>query len=532
MDRNSIRRKRYLEMPPHLKDALLRRRRDAYAAKKSRLLPSVSACGHQPVVASQGSLPLPLDANLLIPVPSGQHSHGAPVVSHVVQLCDTSASVPTRPASSSATLPDAASVSGQSANRKRRAPSRLQKIAAETLLLPSGPDCHHCGAKRFHLEPPNFCCSGGEVALVGTSMPYDLMRLFTGDDEECEHFRRNVRTYNNNVAFTTFATKYDRELTKNHFGVYTFRLQGQVYHFLNSLVSPGDTAFGIQLYFFDIDSELAQRVGGSPKLRESTLRLLMRVLSDNPYARFLRNLRSVPDLDRHKIILNCNPTLDQRVYNLPSASQVAAIWTETDVVDDTHDRSAHIQVYSHSDTGYTIKHYYACYDSLQYPLLFSHGESGWCHGIQRTQVRPAPQNRGSSGNDTVIDPSSVTTATLGKEEKSTVTAREYYCYKLQMRDGDRSMLLHALRLLQQYSVDVYVKIKTSRLDFHRKKQKELRTEALKGVLDSVSAGDVSGSKVGRRVILPASFIGGPRDMRRRYLDAMALVQKYGKLDIF
>ena len=38
--------------------------------------------------------------------------------------------------------------------------------------------------------------------------------------------------------------------------------------------------------------------------------------------------------------------------------------------------------------------------------------------------------------------------------------------------------------------------------------------------------------MGKRWVLPASFIGGPRDMRRRYMDAMALVQKYGKPDIF
>lgn len=34
------------------------------------------------------------------------------------------------------------------------------------------------------------------------------------------------------------------------------------------------------------------------------------------------------------------------------------------------------------------------------------------------------------------------------------------------------------------------------------------------------------------MILPASFIGGPRDMRKRYMDAMALVQRFGKPDLF
>lgn len=113
-----------------------------------------------------------------------------------------------------------------------------------------------------------------------------------------------------------------------------------------------------------------------------------------------------------------------------------------------------------------------------------------------------------------------------------VSIGEYYAYKFQIREDDRSMLLHALRVLQQFIVDVYVKIETSRLDFHRYKQEEIRTEALQGVLDSVSMGETIGGNIGRRIVLPASFIGGPRDMRRRYLDAMALVQKYGKPDLF
>jgi hypothetical protein len=37
---------------------------------------------------------------------------------------------------------------------------------------------------------------------------------------------------------------------------------------------------------------------------------------------------------------------------------------------------------------------------------------------------------------------------------------------------------------------------------------------------------------GKRIVLPPKFIGGPRDMRRRYLDAMALVQRFGKPDLF
>jgi hypothetical protein len=45
-------------------------------------------------------------------------------------------------------------------------------------------------------------------------------------------------------------------------------------------------------------------------------------------------------------------------------------------------------------------------------------------------------------------------------------------------------------------------------------------------------GDIRAEKVGKRTVLSTSFIGGPRDMRCRYMDAMALVWKFGKPDIF
>jgi hypothetical protein len=53
-----------------------------------------------------------------------------------------------------------------------------------------------------------------------------------------------------------------------------------------------------------------------------------------------------------------------------------------------------------------------------------------------------------------------------------------------------------------------------------------------GLVDCVLAREHRGNEVGRRTILPGSFIGGERDKKRRYYDAMTLVQKYGKPGIF
>ena len=110
--------------------------------------------------------------------------------------------------------------------------------------------------------------------------------------------------------------------------------------------------------------------------------------------------------------------------------------------------------------------------------------------------------------------------------------REYYAYKFQIRKEFTPNILNTGRLLQQFAVDMYVKLETQRLDFYRSKQLLIRREQLQGLMDSVVHGQSEGCKIGQRILLPASFIGGPRDMKKRYMDAMALVQKFGRPDLF
>ena len=79
---------------------------------------------------------------------------------------------------------------------------------------------------------------------------------------------------------------------------------------------------------------------------------------------------------------------------------------------------------------------------------------------------------------------------------------------------------------------MYIKLETSRLDSLCNKQHEIRAESYQGIVDSIHAGETQGNKIGRRVVLPTSFIGRPRDMGKRYMDEMTLVQRFGKPDIF
>ncbi|CAF4096225.1 unnamed protein product [Rotaria sordida] len=44
--------------------------------------------------------------------------------------------------------------------------------------------------------------------------------------------------------------------------------------------------------------------------------------------------------------------------------------------------------------------------------------------------------------------------------------------------------------------------------------------------------EIEGLRPGRVIIIPSSFQGSPRAMQQNYQDAMAIVRKYGKPDLF
>ena len=67
-------------------------------------------------------------------------------------------------------------------------------------------------------------------------------------------------------------------------------------------------------------------------------------------------------------------------------------------------------------------------------------------------------------------------------------------------------------------------------------QKRLRAELYQGlhdaVADPVAKTGTEKTQIGTQVILPATYPGCPRAMQQNYLDALAIVRKYGRLDYF
>ncbi|XP_073362018.1 uncharacterized protein [Aegilops tauschii subsp. strangulata] len=82
------------------------------------------------------------------------------------------------------------------------------------------------------------------------------------------------------------------------------------------------------------------------------------------------------------------------------------------------------------------------------------------------------------------------------------------------------------------AVDMYIKIESCRLRWYRKNQTQIRADLYKGVVDAITSGETRASAVGTRIVLPGTYPGGDRDMKKRHMDAMAIVHTYGKPDIF
>ncbi|XP_042941237.1 uncharacterized protein LOC122275954 [Carya illinoinensis] len=310
-----------------------------------------------------------------------------------------------------------------------------------------------------------------------------------------------------------------------------------MYHYIEDLVPEDGHPSYLQLYFFDTEHELENRIHDAERLDPSIIARLMDILEVNPYCRFFRTLSNISSLENHTIRIRSDIDLDQRVYNAPSVSQVAAIWTETDNC--TEQKGRDIIVFNKTGGSHIVQYYFGCYDPLQYPLLFPFGDSDWHQGIKKVERETISLNAQALESH-FIEHSNSAEEFLRKEGQvlknkkkvPTVSCREYYCFKLQIRDMYMSILLLSGRLLQQFVVDMYIKIETSRLDYFRSKQHEIRSDVYQGIVDSLSVGETCASNIGKRIILPSSFIGGPRDMRKRYMEAMALVQRFGKSDIF
>jgi hypothetical protein len=163
--------------------------------------------------------------------------------------------------------------------------------------------------------------------------------------------------------------------------------------------------------------------------------------------------------------------------------------------------------------------------------MFPYGEDGWHPSIPISHVVDSePTNGEELANEFDGDNDSEggePNSTRGKRGRKTITMNDYYAFRLQERDNEAYTILRCGRLMQQYIVDAYAAIEQSRLNYLRRNQKKLRADLYQGLQDALEAGDTDTTTLGRRIVLPSSFTGGPRFMVQLYQDAMAICRSFG-----
>ncbi|KAF7835663.1 uncharacterized protein G2W53_010522 [Senna tora] len=204
----------------------------------------------------------------------------------------------------------------------------------------------------------SLCCMQGKVVLPPSKKPPKFLKnLISKKDSRSAHFMKEIRNYNNMFAFTSMGGKIDHTVNQSK-GPDVFRLHGQNMHLLGSLLPcDGERPKFSLLYIYDTDNEVSNCAHNV-----RTVKARCRSYNAN-------NLR---------LKLIWKHQSDARTYNLPTASEVAALIVgdfdmekgERDII--VENRSGHLQ---------RIDELHPLYLLMQYPLLFSYGEDGYREDI-------------------------------------------------------------------------------------------------------------------------------------------------------
>ncbi|XP_076908821.1 uncharacterized protein LOC143565856 [Bidens hawaiensis] len=352
-------------------------------------------------------------------------------------------------------------------------------------------------------------------------VPSEYKSLFTSLDSKSKHFLKNIRRYNSMFAFTSMGGKVDSSINKGN-ASFIFRLSGENYHSIGSLLpTSGSKSKFSQLYIYDTDNEIANKqgaLGQTKNVSTSSSEILdLEIIQDlkamlDSHNQLVKSYRMARDCFQSnpnanlKLRLIAKRQQDGRTYNLPTASEVAAL-----IVGDIDNSFEPRDIILKTKECFLqcISELHPSYLPFQYPIIFIYGDDGYRLDILHRNV-----------------------STSNTSKRNTCTMREFFYYIIQDRLNHFSLILYSRRLFQQFLVDAYTMIESERLFYIRNQQKKFRCETFENLRLVKDQGKIDVSKIGQRVILPSSFTGSARYMLQNYLDAMSLCKRYGFLDFF
>ncbi|XP_076057681.1 uncharacterized protein LOC143035066 [Oratosquilla oratoria] len=191
------------------------------------------------------------------------------------------------------------------------------------------------------------------------------------------------------------------------------------------------------------------------------------------------------------------------VYHLPSSSSHVGAIVNLDSMRDTLSITVDSPKPGSKYLTKCISHNNFFYDPFQYPLIILDGDIGYSYTMR------------------LADKADGTARLYGS-----LTPRKFYASLYMEREGVFNYLTKCRRLFQQFAVDNYVKVESTRLSYIEHNQKEIRKER-----SDVLRGE-DGKNSGQRIVIPPTYVGGPRYMKQRQQDALAFVTNYGSPGFF
>ncbi|XP_054282185.1 uncharacterized protein LOC128999618 [Macrosteles quadrilineatus] len=369
--------------------------------------------------------------------------------------------------------------------------------------------CIHCGAPLFEEEKSRkkWCCGQGAYNVLDLS-PLDA--VFYSD----RRFLDRARAYNDLFAFSALEVSGGY---RHPSGLAFFKIEGRMYHQIYNLSDPGqkfttktgDVQFVNRSRLYIDDGEERRNIALGRSLDGDVVDSITRYLSQqNPYVAHYRRLGSEPAVNAHlDFQVTSRSTHGPVLGDRQTGVEVHAVISTDDTVYEPRKLSVW-KVGSGRPTSINL--FSPLMEPFQYPLLYPQGTLGWHIG-----------------------------------------RRDNFNNKLSQYDYSRCLLLseprfsHLGRLSQAWQVEMYARYEDEKLNYIKFTQTKAAENAMRiGPLDEIEAANRGGRQVlndinndetvqgeggvqAGKVYLPSSFTGGPRYMKLRYENAMALVSRLG-----
>lgn len=237
--------------------------------------------------------------------------------------------------------------------------------------------CQYCQALKYRNETAGICCASGKVVLSPLPAPPEpLLSLLNGNSDDNSCFQ-----------MTSFgATKIcDRASDGRNFET-TFKIQGQVYHKIGSLMQmPDNNPKFLQIYFMgDCEERVTTRClyNFIEQAEERAIVILLEnFLEDhNQLIQLIKRVSPRLQNNIYQIVIKADKVpLGEHAsrFNAPTVDEVAVI-----MVGDPVDKRS-IKITRRDNTVSTISDLHRSYDALQYPLIFWQGQDEYHLNIKQ-----------------------------------------------------------------------------------------------------------------------------------------------------